>query len=238
MKNDIAIFTPMANEESNAKKFVLKVLTYRKIFRKFKFFIIIDRASTDNTYKIVKKLEKNNKYLKIIWAPHNKSIVDAYYEGYKACLATNYKWILEIDAGGSHLPSDILSFSKYMNDKYECIFGSRFCVGGKMVNSNFIRYFFSKGGTILSKIFFNINLKDTTSGYQMFQNIIIKKIFKKKLLSKDRFFQTEMKIYSRKKKIKEVPISYVCLPTTIKWSAVKEALYLLILIKFLKKNFL
>ena len=30
MKQDIAIFTPMANEEKNAKKFVLEVLSYQK----------------------------------------------------------------------------------------------------------------------------------------------------------------------------------------------------------------
>jgi len=58
MKNDIAIFTPMANEEKNAKKFILKLLFYKKFFRKFKHFIVIDKISTDNTYKIVKQLEK------------------------------------------------------------------------------------------------------------------------------------------------------------------------------------
>ena len=93
MQNDIAIFTPMANEEKGAKKFVLELLTYKKLFRKFKFFIIIDNVSTDNTYKIVKKLERKNKSLKVIWAPKNKSIVDAYMQGYKNCLKTNYNWM-------------------------------------------------------------------------------------------------------------------------------------------------
>ena len=53
MQNDIAIFSPMANEEKGAKKFILELLSYKKLFRKFKFFIIIDNVSTDNTYKIV-----------------------------------------------------------------------------------------------------------------------------------------------------------------------------------------
>ena len=41
MRQDIAIFTPMANEEKNAKKFVLEVLSYQKFFRKFKTFNLI-----------------------------------------------------------------------------------------------------------------------------------------------------------------------------------------------------
>ena len=58
MKNDIAIFTPMANEEKYAKKFILELLTYKKYFKNFKIFIIIDKVSKDNTFNIVKNLEK------------------------------------------------------------------------------------------------------------------------------------------------------------------------------------
>ncbi len=237
MKNDIAIFTPMANEEKNAKKIILELLSYKKFFRKFKYFIIIDKISTDNTYKIVKQIEKKNKSLKVIWAPNNKSIVDAYMQGYKNCLKTNYNWILEIDAGGSHQPKDLLVFLKFMNNKYDCIFGSRFCSGGKMINSNFIRYFFSKGGSLISKVFFKMRISDTTSGYQMFQRKIVKKILKRKLLSKDRFFQTEIKIYSRAKKIKEVPIKYVCKTHSLSFFSIIESIYLLIVLRFFKKNY-
>ena len=53
MKQDIAIFTPMANEEKR-KKFVSEILSYQKFFRKFKYFLILDNASKDSTYEIVK----------------------------------------------------------------------------------------------------------------------------------------------------------------------------------------
>ena len=66
MKQDIAIFTPMANEEKNAKKFVLEVLSYKKFFKKFKYFVILDNASKDSTFEIVKKLEKKNRNLKVV----------------------------------------------------------------------------------------------------------------------------------------------------------------------------
>ena len=70
----------MANEEQNAEKFILKVLSYSKYFNKFNYFIILDNASKDDTYNIVKKS------LKLIWAPENKTVVDAYVKGYKTCL--------------------------------------------------------------------------------------------------------------------------------------------------------
>jgi dolichol-phosphate mannosyltransferase len=237
MKQDIAIFTPMANEEKNAKKFVLDVLSYKKFFKKFKYFIILDNASNDKTFNIVKKLEKKNKELKVVWCPKNKTVVDAYMEGYKNCLMTNHKWILEIDAGGSHKPRNIKGFLKFMTDDYSCIFGSRFCKGGKLTNYNFIRFFFSKGGSIISKLFFNINLKDTTSGFQIFNRLVVKKIIQKKLISRDRFFQTEIKIFTRKLKFKEVPITYVCKTHHLSFFSIIESVYLLFKIRLIKNNF-
>ena len=236
MKKNIAIFTPMANEEKNAKEFILKILKYRKYFNKFRYFIILDKASTDNTYKIVKELENKHKSLKVIWSPKNKTVVDAYVEGYKNCLKTDYKWILEIDAGGSHNPKNILNFIKFINNDYDCIYGSRFCKNGKMLNSNYIRDLFSKGGSLLTNFFFNINLSDTTSGYQMFNKNVLKKIINKRLLSRNRFFQTEIKIYTRKLHIKEVPIQYVCQTHTMNLYAIFESIYLLLKIRLLNKN--
>ena len=238
MKKNIAIFTPMANEEMNAKKFILKILSFKKYFNKFRYFIILDNVSTDNTYKIVKALEKKNNSLTVIWAPKNKTVVDAYMTGYRNCLKTNSDWILEIDAGGSHKPINLFNFIKFIEHDYDCIFGSRFCKGGKMLNSNFLRYLFSKGGSLLTKTFFKINLMDTTSGYQMFKKEILKKIIKKRLLSRNRFFQTEIKIYTRKLKIKEVPIQYICKTHTMNIYAVFESIYLLIKIKLSNKNYL
>ena len=159
-------------------------------------------------------------------------------EGYKNCLKTNSEWILEIDAGGSHKPENIFNFMKFLNHDYDCIYGSRFCKGGKMLNSNFTRYLFSKGGNFLFKIFFEINLSDTTSGYQIFKKKILKKIVNKKLFSRDRFFQTEIKIYTRKLKIKEVPIQYICKKHSMKLYSVIESIYLLFKIKLLNKNYL
>ena len=237
MKKNISIFTPMANEEKNAEKFILEVLALRKYFNKFKYFIILDKASKDKTYNIVKRLEKNNKLIKVIWAPKNRSVVDAYMVGYKNCLKTNYEWILEIDAGGSHKPKNLLNFMKFMNLKNDCIYGSRFCKGGRMLKSNFTRYFFSKGGSMLTKMFFKVNLMDLTSGYQMFTKKIVKKIVDKRLLSTNRFFQTEIKIYTRKLNIREVPIQYVCNTHSLSLFSIFESIYLLFKIKFLRKNY-
>jgi len=244
-KREIAIFSPMANEEKNAEKFINEILSYRKYFDNFIYFIIIDKISKNNTFSIVKNIEKKNQFIKVIWSPENKCIVDAYSKGYKACIDTGYKWILEIDVG-SHNPKNIIDFIPFMNSNFDCLYGSRFCQDGKMINDDvfkilyLFRILLSKGGTILSKIFFKINLKDTTSGFQMFRINTLKLLLKKKIISRDRFFQTEIKIYTRKLKQKEIPIEYKCTSNSKKFPllSIFESFYLLFKIKLSKNNYI
>jgi len=66
-KREIAIFSPMANEEKNAEKFINEILSYRKYFDNFIYFIIIDKISKDNTFSIVKNIEKKNQFIKVIF---------------------------------------------------------------------------------------------------------------------------------------------------------------------------
>ncbi len=237
-KTEIAIFTPMANESKNARNFISKVLSLKKYFNNLKYFIILDKFSTDDTFNIAKSFERKNKSLKVIWLNNNNNVVGAYVAGYKACIKTKIKWILEIDAGGSHNPLQIIRFLPYLNKDYDCLYGSRFCKNGKMLKYNLIRYLLSKGGSLLSKLFFKINLKDTTSGFQMFRHHILKKIIEQGIISKDRFFQTEIKIYTRKLKQKEIPITYICKTKTVKLASIIESIFLLFRIFFKKKNYI
>ena len=107
-----------------------------------------------------------------------------------------------------------------------------------MLKYNLIRYLLSKGGSLLSKLFFKINLKDTTSGFQMFRHHILKKIIEQGIISKDRFFQTEIKIYTRKLKQKEIPITYICKTKTVKLASIIESIFLLFRIFLKKKNYI
>ncbi len=240
MNKNLAIFVPMANEENNAEKLIKDIFNYERFFNKFKLFIIIDNVSKDNTIKIVKNLEKEFKNLKLIWAPENKNVVEAYIKGYKTCLETNYEWILELDAGNTHNPSDFKYFLPEMDKDYDCILGSRFCKKGKMLNASYMRIILSLGGSYLTKLFFKINLKDTTSGFQLFRRRVLNKIIAKGIISRDRFFQTEIKIYLRKMKIKEMPISYTCQKDTKNFplKIILESIFLLFKLRIMKENYI
>ena len=208
--NDIslAIVCPMANEAESARRFVDAVLANCADLGGRKFLAIVDRASTDDTRKILETHAATAPDLAVIWAPENRSVVDAYVRGYREALQTGADWILEIDAGFSHQPSEIPSFLEKMRHGYDCVFGSRFCEGGAFVDRSFARYWISLGGTLVTNLLLGTTLTDMTSGFQLFTREALEIILRRGIHSRGPFFQTEMKTYSRDLNVVEVPIQY------------------------------
>jgi len=206
----LGIVCPMANERKTAESFVCDVLeTCRKFdFKSVSFFVILDNASKDGTIDIMRNLSKQLYKLNVVFALENKCVVDAYIRGYQEAINSACDWILEIDAGYSHQPSDISKFFKTMILGYDCVFGSRFCPGGKITDSKKSRYMNSLGGTMLSNLLLGTKLSDMTSGFELFKREALQKILNKGILSKGPFFQTEIRAYAHQFKITEVPIHY------------------------------
>src|SRR5436190_24130479 len=158
----------MANEAETATRFADSVLMNCAAAGSRKFLAIVDEASKDDTLNILEAHAANVPQLTVVWAPENRSVVDEYVRGYREALRTNADWILEIDAGFSHQPSDIPSLLEKMRQDYDCVFGSRFCPGGAFVDRSFARYWISYGGTLVTNLVLGTKLTDMTSGFQLF----------------------------------------------------------------------
>lgn len=200
----------MANEGETAVRFVKKVLAEcdKQQFKSIRFFAILDRVSRDNTLDQLIEFAKSEPRLHVVWAPDNRSIVDAYVRGYREALAAGCDWILEIDAGFSHQPADIPKLFSKMREGYECVFGSRFCAGGEMIESDFKRRVISRGGTVLANLVLGTRLNDMTSGFELFSRRVLEDVLARGIQSRGPFFQTEIKAYCRDLNVVEVPISY------------------------------
>lgn len=212
MFNTIAlgVVCPMANERETAVQFASEVLAVcsRYGFKSVRFFAVLDNVSTDGTRDLLSAYAAQDPRLEVVWAPENRCIVDAYVSGYRAALDGGSDWILEIDAGYSHQPSEIPRLFEKMTEGYDCVFGSRFCEGGDMSQNSLKRRLLSRGGTLLSNVLLHTKLQDMTSGFQLFSRAAIQGILDRGIRSRGPFFQTEMKAYCQKLRIAEVPITY------------------------------
>jgi dolichol-phosphate mannosyltransferase len=215
----------MANERDTAVAFVREVLEVCEPwgFKSVTFFAVLDRVSRDGTLELLRELESALTEVRVVWVPENRSVVDAYLRGYREALDAGCDWILEIDAGYSHQPSDIDRFFEKMLEGYDCVFGSRFCPGGRISQTSFKRRLISRGGTILTNLLLGTKLRDMTSGFELFSRAALQKILDEGLHSRGHFFQTEIKVYCQKLRIAEVPIHYRAASASVNRDVLKDA---------------
>jgi dolichol-phosphate mannosyltransferase len=220
---DWAAVVPMANEEEDFVPFVKLLTDVLDVVGTGKIYFIIDNVSKDRTLEMARDLEKKDPRFVAVFAPENRSVVDAYLKGFRVAYDNGHELIIEMDAGLSHDPRAIPMFLRVLNEGNECAFGSRFINGGSMGDSPFKRRMLSKTGTTLANLLLGTQLQDMTSGFQGFHRDVIGAILNYQLLSKAHFYQTELRYLIRKRRIFEVPIHYKAPSPRVSQSAIKNA---------------
>ena len=204
----LGIVCPMANEKETAVDFVNSVLEQCLEFKQVTFFVIFDFACKDGTVDLLRTLAEKESRLQVVWSPEDKCAVDAYIRGYKEAINADCDWILEIDGGFSHDPKDMPSLFNKMSQNYDCVFGSRFCKGGTIIDAPLQRRIISGWGTFLINLMLGTKLKDMTSGFELFTKSALEAVLENGIQSRGHFFQTEIKVFCHKFRIAEVPIHY------------------------------
>lgn len=228
MKKTIIVM-PVANEEETMEKILDEILAlpYDNLY----IYPVIDSYSKDRTEEIIRRKESQSKKVKCIFYKESKGVISCYLEGFRQALADGAERILEMDGGGSHLPSEIPQFLQRMEEGYDCVWGSRFMAGGSMRQQPLYRRILSQGGTFLANLVLGTKLKDMTSGFEGFQRKVLESMNLDAFLSTGHMYQTEMRFYCRELRTIEVPIHYVGTASSLKGSSVTEALRLLFQLK-------
>jgi len=228
MTFNFALVIPMANEGMDFDPFVSAVADALDRLQSGKVFLVVDGASKDNTLDLCKRLSEDDTRFVTVWAPENRNVVDAYLAGYRAALAGDYEFIIEMDAGLSHDPRALPMFLRVLNEGNECAFGSRFMNGGSIFDSSWKRSFLSKSGTFLSNWLLGTKMFDATSGYQGFHRQIVESFVNYELLSKAHFYQTEIRYLLRKSRFAEVPIHYRAPSPRVSRGAIRNSIVVLL----------
>ena len=228
MKKTIIVM-PVANEEATMGKILDEILAlpYDNLY----IYSVVDGYSKDRTEEIIREKEKTTGRVKCIFYKESTGVISCYLEGFRQALADGAEQILEMDGGGSHLPSEIPQFIDKMEAGYDCVWGSRFTKGGSMREQVLYRRILSWGGTLLANLVLGTGLQDMTSGFEGFQRKVLENLNLDKFLSTGHMYQTEMRFYCRNLNTIEVPIHYVGSASSLKASSVTEALRLLFQLK-------
>lgn len=224
-KAHVGVVCPMANERDTAVDFVNDVLEQCCIFHRTSFFVVLDNASKDGTLDLMRGMAEKDERVRVVWAPENRCVVDAYMRGYREALASGCHWMLEIDAGYSHDPADAAAFFELAGTgRYDCVFGTRFAAGGGYRGGRARRKAVSRIGSALSRLLLGRTPSDMTSGYQFFSREAVERFLDFGIRSRGHFFQTEMKAACLALDWDEVPIRYTNPSSSVGFAVIVDAL--------------
>lgn len=228
MKKTIIIM-PVANEEETMQDVLDEILAlpYDNLY----IYPVVDNYSKDNTEQIIRDMEAKTDRVKCIFYTESKGVITCYLEGFRQALKDGAEYVIEMDGGGSHKPSEIAQFIERLEEGYDCVWGSRYVEGGDISNHPLYRRVLSGGGTVLANLVLGTKLKDMTSGFEGFQRRVLEAMDLDAFLSRGHMYQTEMRYYCRKLKTIEVPIHYVGGASSLTFKSVKEALKILFKLK-------
>ena len=139
MSSEIAcVVIPTLNEAQNIVDLIPKVFACQKKVSSHELHVlIVDGASTDGTQTAVIDLKKEFLNLDMIVC-EKRGLGEAYKYGFNHLFKhMNPDLIFEMDADGQHDPNMIPIFIQLIRYGFDCVIGSRFAAGGKLINFSF-----------------------------------------------------------------------------------------------------
>jgi len=173
--------------------------------------LIADDHSPDGTGDIADRLAANDDHVHVMHRQGKQGLGAAYLAGFHWGLDEGYDVLVQHDADGSHQPEELPRLLEAIADGADMVKGSRWVPGGSVVNWPASRKFISKGGSLWTRLWLGIPVKDATGGFNAFRASTLKGLNLDEVASAGYCFQIDMVWRALKHgfKVVEVPITFV-----------------------------
>ena len=170
--------------------------------------LVIDDNSPDGTGKLADQLKAKYANLEVLHRKSKNGLGAAYIDGFNNSI-NDFDVLVEMDADGTHDPQDLVTILKEIPN-YDCVLGSRWVPGGKVVNWPKSREILSRGGNSYARLMLGIDIGDATGGFRAYKTSTLKELDLSDIDSQGYCFQVDMvrRLLKKGFKIKEVPITF------------------------------
>jgi len=201
----INIIVPLKNEEKGIKNLIENLTPVLNKINKKESLSLIDDHSSDQTWNIIKQYEKTINFIKAYKNENPTGFGNALRFG----IDKNNDDALIIFMGDcSDDPNDIIEYVKYLDEGYDCVFGSRFIKGSNLKDYPFLKLIFNRLANNFIKILFLIQYNDITNAFKAYKKETLDEC--RPIISQHFNINAELSLKSiiRKFKYKIVPISW------------------------------
>ncbi|UOQ56436.1 polyprenol monophosphomannose synthase [Leucobacter allii] len=134
--------------------------------------LVIDDGSPDGTGRLAEEIAAADPAVSVLHRPGKQGLGTAYALGFARALAGGYRYVVEMDSDGSHLPAELpvllaAARGDARNRGAGLVIGARWVPGGRIVNWPWYRRWVSRTGTRVARIALRSELRDLTSGFRV-----------------------------------------------------------------------
>lgn len=173
--------------------------------------LIIDDGSPDGTGALADRLASADSAISVHHRAGKQGLGTAYVYGFRTAIASGYRFVVEMDSDGSHLPEELPRLLSAARNGAELVIGARWIPGGRIVNWPLRRRLISRAGTAFARIALRSRLRDLTSGFRVLSARAVSMLDLTRIDSEGYAFQVESawRIERGGAAISEVPITFV-----------------------------
>lgn len=204
MKKTLVI-VPTYNERENLLPLAERLLRLQAPVE----LLVVDDNSPDGTGRLADDLAAQHPTIHVVHRPQKNGLGRAYIAGFQWALARDYECVFEMDADFSHDPEDIPRLLAASVDA-DCVLGSRYIGGIRIVNWPLNRLMLSKGAAVYVRVVTGMPFTDPTGGFKCFRRHALQSVNLEAVQSNGYSFQIEMthRLWRQGLKIVEVPIIF------------------------------
>ena len=174
------------------------------------YILVADDNSPDGTGQVADDLAASDQSVQVLHRANKSGLGAAYLEAFQWANDHGYDVVVEMDADGSHSPSDLVNILAALSES-DVVLGSRWVKGGRVVNWPKRRELLSRGGNLFTRHWLGIPLRDATSGFRAYRMTALAKLDLAKVESQGYCFQVDMawRAVSSGLRVTEVPITFL-----------------------------
>jgi dolichol-phosphate mannosyltransferase len=157
---------PAHNEEGCVEKTLLEL--YREFVKKgidFEILVVNDH-STDSTETLLNGLSASYPGIRYVNNPYSNGFGFAVCAGLEAFTGDAVAIVM---ADGSDTPEDVVRFFTKLQEGYDCVFGSRFMPGSRVIDYPKFKLVVNRLANTFVRFVFAIDYNDATNAFKMYR---------------------------------------------------------------------
>jgi dolichol-phosphate mannosyltransferase len=172
--------------------------------------LIVDDNSPDGTGVIADEIVAEDAQVHVLHRLGKEGLGVAYLAGFAWALQSGYDVIVQMDADGSHQPSQLPDLLSALADA-DLVIGSRWVAGGGTQNWSRAREVLSRSGNAYTRFMLDIPIHDATGGFRAFRADTLRALDLHEVASQGYCFQVDLawRAAQRGMRVTEVPITFV-----------------------------